>query len=174
VLRIGRADRGSPRRQRDRTRRDARLRYFDDRDLTGFVDGTENPTDQERISSTIVGVEDPDFAGGSYVMVQKYLHDLAAWHGLSTETQEGIIGRGKLADIELDDAHKPAFAHNAVTKLVEDGVEVKILRHNMPFGHVTRGDRARTSSATRGRCSRSKRCSRTWSLAGRRAPTIAC
>src|SRR5512133_919818 len=107
------------------------FRYFDDRDLTGFVDGTENPAGSERVSSTIVGDEDPAFAGGSYVMVQKYVHDLSAWHGLPTETQEGIIGRTKLDDIELDDAHKPAFAHIALTKLVENDTEVKIVRHNM-------------------------------------------
>jgi putative iron-dependent peroxidase len=116
------------------------FRYFDDRDLTGFVDGTENPTGAEAIETTIVGDEDPAFAGGSYVMVQKYLHDLSAWHRLPTETQEGIIGRTKLDDIELEDAQKPAYAHNALTQLVENGVEVKILRHNMPFGLATSGD----------------------------------
>jgi porphyrinogen peroxidase len=116
------------------------FRYFDDRDLTGFVDGTENPSGAESVAATIVGDEDPTFAGGSYVMVQKYLHDLPAWHHLSTETQEGIIGRTKLDDIELDDAHKPAFAHNALTTLVENGIEVKIMRHNMPFGNVSGGD----------------------------------
>jgi putative iron-dependent peroxidase len=115
------------------------FRYFDDRDLTGFVDGTENPGGAERVAATIVGDEDPAFAGGSYVMVQKYLHDLPRWHRLPTETQEGIIGRTKLDDIELDEARKPAFAHNALTTLVEDGAEVKILRHNMPFGHVSHG-----------------------------------
>jgi len=116
------------------------FRYFDDRDLTGFVDGTENPTGAESLAATIVGDEDPVFAGGSYVMVQKYLHDLGAWHQLPTETQEGIIGRTKLDDIELDDSQKPAFAHNALTQLVENGNEVKILRHNMPFGQATVGD----------------------------------
>ncbi len=116
------------------------FRYFDDRDLTGFVDGTENPTGAESIEATIVGGEDASFAGGSYVMVQKYLHDLSAWASLSTETQEGIIGRTKLNDIELDDAVKPTFAHNALTTLVENGNEVKILRHNMPFGQATEGD----------------------------------
>ena len=115
------------------------FRYFDDRDLTGFVDGTENPIGAESIAATIVGDEDPDFAGGSYVMVQKYLHDLLRWHRLPTETQEGIIGRTKLDDIELDDAVKPSYAHNALTTLVEDGEEVKILRHNMPFGNVSGG-----------------------------------
>jgi putative iron-dependent peroxidase len=116
------------------------FRYFDDRDLTGFVDGTENPSGAESVTATIVGDEDPPFAGGSYVMVQKYLHDLPSWHRLSTETQEGIIGRTKLDDIELDDTRKPAFAHNALTNLVENGMEVKIMRHNMPFGHVSGGD----------------------------------
>jgi putative iron-dependent peroxidase len=116
------------------------FRYFDDRDLTGFVDGTENPTGSLSIASTIVGDEDSDFAGGSYVMVQKYLHDHARWYALATEVQESIIGRTKLDDVELDDDHKPVFAHNALTTIVENGVEVKILRHNMPFGRVTSGD----------------------------------
>jgi len=116
------------------------FRYFDDRDLTGFVDGTENPTGADKLDATIVGDEDPVFAGGSYVMVQKYIHDLPAWHRLTTEAQEAIIGRTKLDDIELEDAVKPPYAHNALTNLVEDGTEVKILRHNMPFGRVTDGD----------------------------------
>jgi porphyrinogen peroxidase len=116
------------------------FRYFDDRDLTGFVDGTENPTAAERVTATIVDDEDPPFAGGSYVMVQKYLHDLPSWHRISTEAQERIIGRTKLDDIELDDAVKPTYAHNALTTLVEDGAEIKILRHNMPFGNVSTGE----------------------------------
>jgi putative iron-dependent peroxidase len=116
------------------------FRYFDDRDLTGFVDGTENPTGADSIAATIVGEEDPPFSGGSYVMVQKYLHDLPRWHQLSTEAQEDIIGRTKLDDIELDDARKPTNAHNALTTLVENGMEVKILRHNMPFGKVSAGE----------------------------------
>ena len=110
------------------------FRYFDDRDLTGFVDGTENPVQQDAIDATIVGDEDPSFAGGSYVLVQKYVHDLATWDALSTEEQERIIGRTKLADIELDDDVKPANAHSALTVIEEDGEEVEILRHNMPFG----------------------------------------
>jgi putative iron-dependent peroxidase len=116
------------------------FRYFDDRDLTGFVDGTENPAGAEKLAATVLGDEDSPFAGGSYVMVQKYVHNMPAWHKLSTETQEGIIGRTKLDDIELDDAVKPAYAHNALTTLVEDGQEVKILRHNMPYGNVTEGE----------------------------------
>lgn len=116
------------------------FRYFDDRDLTGFVDGTENPTGAARLAATVVGDEDQAVAGGSYVIVQKYLHDLPRWHTLPTEAQEGIIGRTKLDDIELDDDVKPAFAHNALTTLEVAGEPILILRHNMPFGNVSLGD----------------------------------
>ncbi len=112
------------------------FRYFDDRDLIGFVDGTENPAGQAAIDAAYVGAEDATFAGGTYVIVQKYLHDLAGWNALSTETQERIIGRTKLSDIELDDAVKPAYAHNALAKVVVDGKEIKIIRDNMPFGRA--------------------------------------
>src|ERR1700722_3648489 len=100
------------------------FRYFDDRDLIGFVDGTENPTGEAAVDATLIGEEDAPFAGGSYVVVQKYLHDLVGWNSLSTEDQERIIGRTKLADIELDDTVKQPFAHNALTKIVEDGKEI--------------------------------------------------
>jgi porphyrinogen peroxidase len=110
------------------------FRYFDARDLLGFVDGTENPTDQEAIDAALVGAEDAGFAGGSYVIVQKYLHDLAGWNALPTEAQERIIGRTKLSDVELDDAVKPTSAHNALNTIIENGQEVKILRANMAFG----------------------------------------
>jgi porphyrinogen peroxidase len=116
------------------------FRFFDDRDLMGFVDGTENPTGQKAVDSVVVGAEDREFAGGSYVIVQKYLHDLKAWNALSTEAQERIIGRTKLSDIELDDSVKPTSAHSALTTIVEDGKEVKILRDNMPFGKVAEGE----------------------------------
>jgi porphyrinogen peroxidase len=110
------------------------FRYFDDRDVIGFVDGTENPRGEAAIEAVLIGEEDAAFAGGSYVIVQKYLHDLEGWNALSTEAQERIIGRTKLSDIELDDSVKPTSAHNALTTIVEDGKEVKILRDNMPFG----------------------------------------
>jgi putative iron-dependent peroxidase len=112
------------------------FRYFDDRDIIGFVDGTENPTAQTAIDAVYLGAEDARFAGGSYVIVQKYLHDMTGWNALSTEAQERIIGRTKLADIELDDAVKPTSAHNALTTIVEGGKEIKIVRDNMPFGRV--------------------------------------
>ena len=116
------------------------FQYFDDRDLIGFVDGTENPTDQLAVDATTIGDEDAAFAGGSYVIVQKYLHDIAAWNALTTEAQERIIGRTKLSDIELDAAVKPTSAHNALTIIEENGREIKILRDNMPFGDVARGE----------------------------------
>jgi putative iron-dependent peroxidase len=110
------------------------FRYFDDRDLLGFVDGTENPRGQAVVDAVLIGKEDPAFTGGSYVIVQKYLHNLDAWNTLPTEAQERIIGRTKLSDIELDDSAKPTSAHNTLNTIVEDGKEIKILRDNMPFG----------------------------------------
>jgi putative iron-dependent peroxidase len=116
------------------------FRYFDERDLLGFVDGTENPRGEAAIDAVLIGEEDDAFAGGSYVIVQKYLHDLEGWNALSTEAQERIIGRTKLADIELDDSIKPTSAHNALNTIVEDGKEIKILRDNMPFGRAGYGE----------------------------------
>jgi porphyrinogen peroxidase len=116
------------------------FRYFDNRDLIGFVDGTENPQGPLAETSVLIGDEDPAFASGSYVIVQKYLHDLVGWNALPTEQQEGIIGRKKADDVELDDAAKPPFAHNVLAKVVENGREVKILRDNMPFGNASKGE----------------------------------
>jgi porphyrinogen peroxidase len=116
------------------------FRYFDDRDLIGFVDGTENPRGQEAIDAVLIGEEDPTFAGGSYVIVQKYLHDMAGWDALSTEAQERIIGRKKLSDIELAESVKPSSSHSSLTTIVVDGKEQKILRDNMPFGRPTEAE----------------------------------
>jgi len=116
------------------------FRYFDQRDLLGFVDGTENPTGSAADYAVFIGDEDPAFAGGSYVIVQKYLHNLDAWNALSTEAQERVIGRTKVSDVELDDSVKPSSAHNALTIIEENGVEIKILRDNMPFGRPGHGE----------------------------------
>jgi len=116
------------------------FRYFDMRSIIGFVDGTENPEDHEVAEFTLIGDEDPEFAGGSYVLVQKYLHDMAGWNALSVEEQEHIIGRTKLSDIELDDATKPSSSHSSLTTITENGEEVKILRHNMPYGRPGSGE----------------------------------
>jgi Dyp-type peroxidase family len=92
------------------------FRYFDDHDLIGFVDDTENPRGDAAMEAVLIGEEDAAFAGGSYVIVQKYLHDLDGWNALPTEAQERIIGRTKLSDMELDDSVKPTSAHNALTR----------------------------------------------------------
>jgi putative iron-dependent peroxidase len=110
------------------------FRYFDLRDMVGFVDGTENPRGREAADFTLIGDEDPEFASGSYVIVQKYLHDMAAWDSLSVEAQERIIGRKKLSDVELAEGVKPSSSHSSLTTIEKDGQEVKILRHNMAFG----------------------------------------
>lgn len=115
------------------------FRYFDMRSMIGFVDGTENPAGREALEFTLID-DDPEFAGGSYVLVQKYLHDMAGWNALPVEAQERVIGRSKLADIELDEAVKPSSSHSSLTTLVENGQEVKILRDNMPFGRPGSGE----------------------------------
>lgn len=117
------------------------FKFFDNRDLLGFVDGTENPDGPVAVSASQIGDEDPDFAGGCYVHVQRYLHDMSAWNALSVEEQERVIGRTKLDDIELDDAVKPANSHVALNVISdEQGNELKILRHNMPFGEIGKGE----------------------------------
>jgi porphyrinogen peroxidase len=115
------------------------FKYFDVRDLLGFVDGTENPVGRAARDAVLIGPEDQAFTGGSYVIVQKFLHDLEAWNALAVEAQERAIGRTKLSNIELDDAVKAADSHVALTTITDpDGIEREILRDNMPFGAVGR------------------------------------
>ena len=116
------------------------FRYFDLRSIIGFVDGTENPAGREAVDFTIIGDEDPSFSGGSYVLVQKYLHNMTAWNQLSVEAQERVMGRTKLSDIELDELVKPSNSHSSLTTITKDGEEVKILRDNMPFGRPGAGE----------------------------------
>ena len=114
------------------------FRSFDERDLLGFVDGTENPEGQAAVTAVaITEADDARFAGGSYVIVQKYVHDIAAWNALSVEQQELVIGRTKLDDIELPDEVKPPNSHVALNTIEdENGVQQQIMRFNMPFGRV--------------------------------------
>jgi putative iron-dependent peroxidase len=117
------------------------FRSFDDRDLLGFVDGTENPDGVAGRAAVLVGEDDPGFAGGSYVVVQKYLHDLETWNALTVEDQERVIGRTKLNDVELSDELKPANSHVALNTIVdENGEQQQIMRFNMPFGRVGSGE----------------------------------
>jgi putative iron-dependent peroxidase len=111
------------------------FRYFDARDLLGFVDGTANPTGLDLPASALVGDEDGDFAGGSYVVIQKYLHDLGAWAKVPTSLQEEIIGRTKIDNVEIDDDDAPRKSHKSLATIVDArGHEYDILRDNMPFG----------------------------------------
>ena len=114
------------------------FRYFDSRDLLGFVDGTANPAGADIPDAAIVGDDDPVFAGGSYVVVQRYLHDLEGWNRLSTEEQQRIIGRTKLDNVELDDVPR---SHKELTT-IDDGAggELDILRDNMPYGRPGAGE----------------------------------
>jgi putative iron-dependent peroxidase len=117
------------------------FRYFDGRAILGFVDGTENPENEDARAFSLIGDEDGYFAGGSYAFAQKYLHDMTEWNKLPVEEQEKVIGRRKFRDIELADEEKPANAHNAVTNIEDaDGNELKIVRSNMPFANPTKGE----------------------------------
>ena len=117
------------------------FRYFDERDLLGFVDGSENPTGRAADVAVTIGSEDSPFAGGSYVIVQKYLHDMTAWNALTVEEQERVIGRAKLSNVEMDDDVKPSNSHVALNTIMEpDGTQRQILRENMPFGSLGAGE----------------------------------
>lgn len=112
----------------------AGFRYFDGRDLLEFVDGTANPSGPDAVGATLVGDEDPAYAGGSYVVTQKYLHDLEVWRSQSTETQQTVIGRTKFDNVELPDAADDAQkAHKTLCTITDEDGEHDILRDNMPF-----------------------------------------
>ncbi len=115
------------------------FRYFDERDLLGFVDGTANPVGEHLTQASLVGPEDPEFEGGAYVVVQNYHHDLSAWDDISVEAQETIIGHKKLDNVELPDATEGQKSHKTLNTITIDGVEFDILRDNMPFGSVSEG-----------------------------------
>lgn len=109
------------------------FRYWDSRSILGFVDGTENPHGQDRELFGMIGDDDPDYKGASYLFVQKYIHDLAAWKRLPDEQQEKVIGRYKSNDIEMADEVKPSNSHIALANVGDD---LKIVRDNMPFGSM--------------------------------------
>ena len=115
------------------------FRYMDGKSIIGFVDGTENPhVDLDPFAFAMIGDEDQDFKGGSYLFVQKYIHNMQGWNSISTEEQEKVIGRHKFNDVELTDEEKPANAHNKVTNIEDDnGNELKIIRANIPFANTS-------------------------------------
>jgi putative iron-dependent peroxidase len=105
--------------------------YRHDLDLTGFIDGTENPTVVEAGDVVLIPDGEPG-AGGSVLLLQKWTHDAPAWESLAVEAQELVIGRRKSDSEELED--KPADSHVARTDQDRFG---KIFRRNMPYGTVT-------------------------------------
>lgn len=108
-------------------------RYLDSRDMTDFVDGTENPKDGQRQEVAII--PQGEFAGGSYVMVQRFIHNLPSWNRLNVSAQEKVIGRTKPDSIELDDV--PAASHVGRVDIKEEGKGLKIVRHSLPYGSVS-------------------------------------
>lgn len=112
------------------------FRYRDSRDLTGFIDGTENPKGKARADAALIGEEDRPFAGGSYVAVQRYVHDLERWRRLDDREQEQIIGRTKRGSVELSQTKKPKTAHISRVVIERDGEELQILRQSYPWGTV--------------------------------------
>ncbi len=112
------------------------FRYLDSRDLIGFIDGTENPKGKARAAAALIGEEDRLFAGGSYVAVQRYVHDLERWRRLDDREQEQIIGRTKRGSVELPKNKKPQTAHISRVVIERDGAELQILRQSYPWGTV--------------------------------------
>jgi len=111
------------------------FRYMDSRDLTGFVDGTENPADEHRAEVALVGGSDSEFSGGSYVHCQRYVHQLKQWESLPVSDQEVIIGRTKEDNIEFGASEKAPTAHVKKVNLKDDqGRSMEILRHSLPYG----------------------------------------
>lgn len=113
------------------------FRYLDGRDLTGFVDGTENPRGLHKLQVAIVGEQDPDFSGGSYIHVQRYKHNMHKWQKLATKHQEQIFGRSKDDNVEFASEEKAPFAHTKRTSLKDiEGNSIEILRQSMPYGDM--------------------------------------
>lgn len=110
------------------------FRYWDGRSILGFVDGTENPKGDKRAFFGLIGDSEPAYKGGSYLFVQKYIHDLKAFRALSVEEQEKVFGRSKEKDIEMPDDQKPSNSHIALTNVGDD---LKVIRDNLPFGNMS-------------------------------------
>lgn len=106
---------------------------FEGRAAVEFIDGTENPVNDEAVKWGVIGDEDPEFVNGSYAFAQKFNHRMGAWKNLPTETQEKIIGRHKYSDLELDESEKDPRAHNIVAQDKRGGETHNIVRMNVPF-----------------------------------------
>lgn len=110
-------------------------RYLDSRDMTGFIDGTENPQDEDTRRDVSI-IAEGHCAGGSVVMLQRYVHQLDAWEPMSVAQQEQIIGRTKSDSVELEDV--PETSHVGRVDIKENGKGLKIVRHSLPYGGVSK------------------------------------
>ena len=116
------------------------FRFLDGRDLTGFVDGTENPQGMHRREVALVKeADDATFSSGSYLHTQRYQHNLTLWNALQNKEQEDVYGRTKLDNIEYQSEDKPLTAHTKRTSLKdEEGNSLEIVRQSMPYGDMKR------------------------------------
>jgi putative iron-dependent peroxidase len=110
--------------------------YKENRDLTGFIDGTENPSLAVAPEVAVIPHGLPG-EGCSVVLVQKWVHDIVAWDGLSITEQERVMGRTKADSIELDEEVRGPQSHVSRNVIEEDGRELHIFRRNSPFGAAT-------------------------------------
>lgn len=113
------------------------LRLYEDRGLDGFVDGTENPQGDEKVRDVAIIPEDRPDAGGSYVLLQKYLHDLKKWDAVPVAEQESSVGRSKETNEEFSKDVRLPDSHLGRVNLKENGVGLKIVRRSLPFGKLS-------------------------------------
>ena len=111
------------------------FRWVEERDLSGFVDGTENPQGEARQQVAIIA-DGPD-AGGSYVFTQRWEHNLKLWNRMAVEKQEAVMGRTKVDNEELPGDQRPATSHLSRVDLKEEGIGLKILRQSLPYGSAS-------------------------------------
>ncbi|MAD15850.1 MAG: peroxidase [Alteromonadaceae bacterium] len=113
------------------------FRYLDGRDLSGFIYADDNPKGMQKLDVALVGELDPDFAGGSYIHVQRYRHNIAKWEQLSTYHQEYIMGRKKSDNSPLSEAFKSPRSHYDCTQITDnESRPMRILRQSMPYGDM--------------------------------------
>ena len=113
------------------------FRMPEERGLDGFVDGTENPHGEEKIAAVATIAQDQPDAGGSYIVLQKYLHDLKKWSSIRVAEQEQAVGRSKADNIEFARADRLPDSHLGRTNIKENGVGLKIVRRSLPFGYIS-------------------------------------
>lgn len=109
--------------------------YHDSRDLTGFVDGIGNPAGDKARAAALVPDGHPG-AGGSFVLSQKWVHDLDSFESLPVSEQEKVIGRTKADAVEFDESQMPENAHVGRTDVSHNGVPQKIWRRSVPYGNT--------------------------------------